>query len=414
MRLYDGPYFLASRRLPPSMNEFFAVRLCNTLYFDHQATTPVDERVLQKMLPFFIERAGNPHSSDHNVGWNSMRSVEAAKLMIGAMIGADTDEIVFTSGATESNNLALLGVGRRAREGRRRRILISAIEHKCVLAVARVLHEQLDYQVDILPVDCAGRVSVATLHDALDEDVLIVSIMAVNNEIGTVQNIRALASEARNAGAIFYSDAAQAPLAMAMSGFANDVDLASLSAHKMYGPQGVGVLYVRRDLQSRIEPLVYGGGQQNGLRSGTLPVSLCVGMAAAAELMSSAEAEEARSRLRERRDRFIQRLHQLPWETTLNGASGNDRHPGNANICFHGFSAHDILQTLQPHLAASTGSACTTGIPEPSHVLRAIGLEGSEAEASVRFSLGFHTTDSDIDEAVCLIRKTLERIFRHR
>ena len=380
------------------------------LYFDHQATTPVDGRVLQKMLPFFTEKAGNPHSSHHSVGWKSLQSVETAAQKISKLIGADSDEIIFTSGATESNNLALLGVGRHECEGKRRRILVSAIEHKCVLAAARALKEQLGYQIDVVPVDCEGRVSVAALSDALDEDVLIVSVMAVNNEIGTIQDIRAIASEARKAGAIFHCDAAQAPMAMDMQGFANNVDLMSLSAHKMYGPQGVGILYVRRDLQSRIEPQIYGGEQQNGLRSGTLPVPLCVGMAAAAEIMSGMEAEKARHRLRELRDRFVEQLSQLPWETMLNGPTGEDRHPGNANICFRGFSAHDILQTLQPYLAASTGSACTSGIPESSHVLSAIGLTTDEAEASVRFSLGFHTTDSDVDEAVNLICKALHRL----
>lgn len=386
------------------------MKLSNALYFDHQANTPIDERVFRKMLPFFTEKAGNPHSTDHSIGWQSLQSVEAATTEIAKIIGADADEIVFTSGATESNNLALLGLGRRECEGKRRRILTSAIEHKSILAVARVLEEHLGYQVDVLPVDNGGRVSVAALTDALDEDVLIVSIMAVNNEIGTIQDIPSLASRAREAGALFHCDAAQAPVAMDLKGFADTVDLLSLSAHKMYGPHGIGILYVRRDLQRRIEPLIVGGGQQNGLRSGTLPVSLCVGMAAATEIMSGAEAEKARCWLRERRDRFVELLRQLPWETSLNGALGEDRHPGNANICFRGFSAHDILQTLQPHLAASSGSACTTGIPEPSHVLRAIGLMGSEAEASVRFSLGFHTTDSDIDEAINLISETLNRL----
>lgn len=381
----------------------------NTLYFDHQATTPVDERVLRKMLPYFTEKAGNPHSSDHIVGWQSLRSVEAAAQSIAAMIGADTDEIVFTSGATESNNLALLGLGRRTQAQKRRRILVSTVEHKCVLAAARILREQLVYQVELLPVDAQGRVAVSDLRAALDDDVLLVSVMAVNNEIGTIQDIRALGPEARKAGAIVHCDAAQAPVAMDMKGFVDDVDLLSLSAHKMYGPQGVGALFVRRDVQDRLEPLFYGGGQQYGLRSGTMPVALCVGMAAAAEIMCGAEAAQARDCLRSRRDRFVALLQALPWEFSLNGPTGGERHPGNANICFRGFSAHEILQTLQPHLAASTGSACSTGISEPSHVLRAIGLTGDEAEASIRFSLGFGTTDDDVDRAVALIDDALQQ-----
>lgn len=380
------------------------------LYFDYQATTPVDDRVLQKMIPFFTERAGNPHSSDHSVGWQSSRAVADARQSIAALIGADSDEIVFTSGATEANNLGLLGLVNRQSNKKRKRLLISAIEHKCVLAVARVLVERFGFQVNYVPVDKEGHVSVATLKDLLDDDVLAVSVMAVNNEIGTIQDINGLSEASRDAGAIFHCDAAQAPLAIDLSLFAQDVDMLSLSAHKMYGPQGIGVLYVRRDLHDKIEPLIYGGGQQEGLRSGTLPVPLCVGMGEAAELMSGIHIQEQRAILHSRRDRFVGALEKLPWDIRLNGPKGPRRHPGNANILFYGFSAHDILGTLQPHLAASTGSACTSGITEPSHVLKAIGLNGDDAESSVRFSLGLATTDDDINNAIALISTALKRL----
>lgn len=387
------------------------MKIYRSLYFDYQATTPVNEQVLEKMLPYFREKAGNPHSSSHSVGWQTLHAVEEATRNIAILIGADTDEIIFTSGATEANNLALLGLGKSGSKGIRKRILVSDIEHKCVLSASKFLEEKYGYQVDRLPVDKEGFVSKITLEDAIDSDVLLVSIMAVNNEIGTIQNITELSSVAANAGALLHCDAAQAPIAMELKNIVDNVDLLSLSAHKMYGPQGIGVLFIRRSLQDRIEPILHGGNQQNGLRSGTLPAPLCVGMGQAAlMLLESGEAE--RRILCSRRDRFVQLLHDMKWDITLNGPKQRDRHPGNANIMFHGFTAHDILNVLQPRLAASTGSACTSGIPEPSHVLRAIGLNNDEAESSVRFSLGFDTDEGEIEEAVDLINDALNKICR--
>ncbi len=386
------------------------MRSRNTIYLDHQATTPVDRRVIDEMSPYFCNLFGNPHSSDHSIGWQASHAVESAATRIAGWLGADADEIIFTSGATEANNHALLGLGRRAAGSNRRRVLLSAVEHKCVLEAGRVLRDHYGFSVELIPVNCEGAVDLSALEGILSNDVLLVSVMAVNNEIGTVEDIEAIARLAWGHGAIFHCDAAQAPVAIDVHGLASNADLLSLSGHKMHGPQGIGVLYVRRDLHCRLEPLIYGGGQQNGLRSGTLPVALCVGMAAAAGLLGGVEAEQARSRLRDCRDKFVKRLAGLPWETALNGANFEARHPGNASICFRGFSAEDILQALQPRLAASTGSACTTGIPEPSHVLRAIGLSAEDAEATVRFSLGFGTTDSDVDEAVGLISEALTRL----
>ena len=236
------------------------------------------------------------------------------------------------------------------------------------------------------------------------DDVLAVSIIAVNNEIGTIQDVEEISRIVRTSGAVFHCDAVQAPCASTCTDFADLVDCLSLSAHKMYGPKGIGALFIRRDLQDRIEPLVYGGGQQRALRSGTVPVALCVGMGAAAALVSSDHAREERNLLRARSDKLVQRLMNLPWPIFLNGPQGVHRHPGNANVRFGGFAAHEILNALQPHLAASTGSACTSGIPEPSHVLRAIGVSGHEAEASIRFSIGRGTTDQDIEDAVDLVK----------
>jgi len=386
------------------------MRIGNTIYFDHQATTPVDSTVLAEMIPYFVESPGNPHSADHCLGWRAAQAVEEAAGRVARLIGADADEIIFTSGATEANNLALLGLGRRAAGGKRRRILVSAIEHKCVLAVSHVLQEQLGYCIERLPVDGEGHVVIPALEKALDDDVLVVSIMAVNNEIGTIQDIERISKIIRAHGAVFHCDAAQAPGAIDLDVFSGYLDFLSLSAHKMYGPKGIGALFIRRELQSRIEPLIYGGGQQLDLRSGTMPVPLCVGMGAAAALLGRHEARQERELLRRRRDYFVHSVMALGWPISLNGPEGKDRHPGNANVRFSGFSAHDILSALQPHLAGSTGSACTSGIPEPSHVLRAIDLSERDAESSIRFSLGRRTTDVDVDEAVSLISDALSRL----
>jgi len=384
----------------------------NTVYLDHQATTPVDARVLAEMMPYFGDSFGNPHSLDHSLGWESARAVEDAAARVARLVGADADEITFTSGATESNNHALLGLGRRAFGGKRRRILLSAIEHKCVLAVGRVLQEQYGFTLDVIPVDNEGFVEMSALEEMLDQNVLAVSVMAVNNEIGTIQPIESISKLVRNHGAIFHCDAAQAPVAINIEGIARQSDIVSLSAHKMYGPKGIGALVISRELQDRIEPLIYGGGQQNDMRAGTTPVPLCVGMGAAAELLAGDDSGERRTELRRWRDAFVERLNGLAWPVELNGPAGPARHPGNANIRFIGFSAHDILSSLQPRLAASTGSACTSGTPEPSHVLKAVGLNSDEAESSVRFSLGFGTSEKDVDEAVALIEEALARLSK--
>ncbi len=363
------------------------MKIGKTLYFDHQATTPVDARVVAAMTPY-----------------------EAAT-RVARLVGADADEIIFTSGATEANNLALLGLGRRAAGGKRR-LLVSAIEHKCVLAAVRVLQEHYGFSVELIPVEAEGFVEMSALEEAFD-DVLAVSIMAVNNEIGAIQDIARISELVRRYGAVFHCDAAQAPLALDMKLLASQPDMLSLSAHKMYGPKGIGAVYIARELQDQIEPLIYGGGQQNGLRSGTVPVPLCVGMGVAADIFAAADAEEKRAQLGRRRDTLVAMLRRLPWPIAVNGPQEQARHPGNANIRFTGFSADDILGALQPHLAASTGSACTSGIPEPSHVLRAIGLSSEEAESSIRFSLGFGTTDANLEEAVGLIAEALTRLTRH-
>ena len=377
-----------------------------TIYADYQATTPVDERVLENMAPCWARSFGNPHSSDHVVGWRAGEAVRQAAESVAGLIGADADEVVFASGATESNNLALLGLARRAPDGRNR-ILVSAIEHKCVLGAARALAENHGISVETIPVDREGFVDFVELEECVDKSVLLVSVMAVNNEVGTIQDIPRIAELLASHGILFQCDAAQAPCAMDVSDLAVHADLISLSAHKFYGPQGIGALYIRRDLKDSIEPIIYGGGQQEGLRSGTVPMPLCVGMGAAAEIVGSDEGKQERERFAGLRDSFIRLLERGEFPITINGPVGQSRHPGNANVCFEGCDAQDILGVLQPRLAASTGAACTTGIPEPSHVLRALGLTDAQSDGSIRFSFGRFTTYDEIETAARLVNEAL-------
>ena len=373
-----------------------------TIFADYQATTPVDPRVVESMAPHWSEEFGNPHSNDHMIGWRAADAVRKAASSVAGLIGADPDEVTFTSGATEANNLALLGLARRAPSDRRR-ILVSAIEHKCVLAAARALAAREGFTIETIPVDREGFVDLETLERIVDETVLAVSVMAVNNEVGTIQDIEAISKALLPHGVLFHCDAAQAPCAMDVMGLASYADLISLSGHKMYGPKGIGVLYIRRDLHHRIEPIIYGGGQQAGLRSGTVPTPLCVGMAAAVDIIHSPEGQEERKRIAGHRDSFVRLLQESTHSITVNGPTGANRHPGNASLSFDGLVAQDILGTLQPHLAASTGAACTSGIPEPSHVLSALGRSMAEAESSIRFSFGRFTTDAEVEEAAHLV-----------
>ena len=379
------------------------------IYADYQATTPVDPRVVERMAPYWNEAFGNPHSSDHVVGWRAEKAVQEAAESVAGLIGADADEIIFTSGATEANNLALFGLARRAPPGRNR-ILVSAVEHKCVLAAARALSAREGFVVETIPVDGEGFVAPADVEERLDDDVLVVSVMAVNNEVGTIQDIPRIGALLAARDIPLHCDAAQAPCAMEMGGLATHADLISLSGHKVYGPQGIGVLHIRRALQARVEPLIHGGGQQNGLRSGTVPLPLCVGMGAAAALLSGARAEDERKRVARQRNRFVDLLSAGDWRVLVSGPSAGRRHPGNANIRFDGFDARDLLGVLQPRLAASSGAACASGSPEPSHVLAALGLPGVSNDASIRFSFGRFTDDAEIEEAAGLVAAALHAL----
>lgn len=383
------------------------MRTDKCIYADYQATTPVDSRVLAAMEPHWHEEFGNPHSSDHIIGWKAEKATRTVAFAVATLIGADSNEIIFTSGATEANNLALLGLARHAANKRRRpmrrRILVSAIEHKCVLAAARQLEEREGYAVEHIPVSSRGVIKFDALEKMLGADVLLVSVMAVNNEIGAIQDIPRIAGLLAPHGALLHCDAAQAPCATNIGSLAEHAHLISLSGHKMYGPQGIGALYIRRELHNRIEPLLYGGGQQDGLRSGTLPLPLCVGLGAAASLCADQKMVAERKRVAHLRDAFVQLLGDSDISISVNGPAARNRHPGNANILFHGYSAQDLLAVLQPRLAASTGAACASGTPEPSHVLSATGLSAYDSDASIRFSFGRFSTAEDVERAAALV-----------
>jgi cysteine desulfurase len=369
------------------------------------ASTPVDSRVLQAMEPYYRGDFANPHSANHAAGWAAHEAIDRAASAVASFIGADPDEIIFTSGATEANNLAVLGLAARAPESRRR-ILVSAIEHKCVLAAAQAASVRFNMGVEVIPVDRQGVIDLHTLESRLNDDVLCVAVMAVNNEVGTLQPIAAIGALCEKWGIIFHSDAAQAPLATQLDVDAHKIGTLSLSAHKVYGPKGIGAAFLRRDLQERIEPLIYGGGQQRNLRSGTLATPLCVGFGKAVELLSNFYWTEGFTQLAQLRDQLERGLSASGLSITVNGQRAQ-RHPGCTNICFIGSQAEDILAAVQPSLAASTGSACTSGTIEPSHVLRAMGLPDEDAAASVRFSIGRYTSASDVDRAVDLLHRAV-------
>lgn len=382
----------------------------DTIYLDNQATTRTDPRVLAKMAVAWGDGFGNPHSAEHCIGWRAAASVDASALAVGALVGADQDEVIFTSGATEANNLALLGLRDQSQRSGRRRILMSAIEHKSVLAAGRYLSDCGECELVLIGVDRDGLIDLPNLTRQLDDDALLVSVMAVNNEIGVIQDIAAIGKLAAKAGALFHCDAAQAPCAFDTRDLLTHADLISLSAHKLYGPSGIGALVVRRDVQSILSPLIHGGGQQNGLRSGTVPLPLCAGFGAAVELLCGDEARRERERVGVVRDLFIAALAELCVETRLNGAAGDLRHPGNANLLFSSAAAADVIAAMQPFVAASSGSACTSGIPEPSHVLKAMGLTSDEADRSVRFSFGRYSTEDDARRAALIVNEAVARV----
>jgi cysteine desulfurase len=383
------------------MNGFAPPRPNRPVYLDNQATTRCDPRVASVMLPWFTEHYGNPHSVEHVMGTEAEAAVEDARAQVAALVGADAKELVFTSGATESNNIAIKGAARHAqRSGNdRRRVVTVATEHKCVLESVGDLAEE-GFEPVFLPVRPDGLLDPDALREALAVPTLLVSVMAVNNEIGVVQDIPGLAAIAKQSGALFHTDIAQATGKIPVDLTAWKVDLASVSGHKIYGPKGVGALFVRRRPRVRLAPLFSGGGQERGLRSGTLPAPLIIGLGEACRLAQAEMADEAK-RFAGLRDRLLDRLRTAIPELGLNGST-QDRIAGNLNLTFPGVTAADLMARV-PDLCVSTGSACSSAAIEPSYVLRAIGLSDDAASRTLRIGIGRFTSAADIDYAAAAL-----------
>ena len=376
------------------------------IYLDHHATTPVDARVLEAMLPYFSERFGNAASKQHQFGWDANDAVERARTQVASLIGAGSKDVIFTSGATEANNLAIKGAAK-ARRGERDHLVTIATEHKAVLdPIARL--EQDGWRITVLPVKRDGLVDVSVVAEAITERTALVSVMAANNEIGVLQPIKAIAAAAHAKGAWVHTDAVQAIGRVPFDVEALDVDFASMTAHKVYGPKGAGALYVRRKAR-KVAAIaeIDGGGHERGMRSGTLNVPGIVGFGKAAAIAREAMASEAKH-LAVLRDRLLERLRETTEGMTINGTM-HGRLPGNLNVSFEGIDGEALLVGLDD-VAVSSGAACTQA--EPSHVLMALGLTKDRALASLRFGLGRDTSVEDVDYAAAKVAEVVARL-RH-
>lgn len=362
------------------------------LYLDFQATTPMDPRVLDAMLPYQVNFYGNPHSRTHAYGWESESAMERARQQVAELIGADPREIVFTSGATESNNMAVKGVARFYGQ-KKRHVITTQTEHKCVLDSCRILESE-GFSVTYLPVQSNGLVDMELLEKSIRPDTSLVSIMTVNNEIGVKQPIGDIGRLCRSRGVFFHTDGAQAVGKIPLNVTDLKVDLMSISAHKIYGPKGVGALFVRRRPRVRLEPLQSGGGQERGLRSGTVPTPLAVGLGAACAVAQS-EMEYDHRRVSALAQRLVQKITSEIPDVILNG-DPEQRYPGCVNLSFAYVEGESLLMALKD-VALSSGSACTSASLEPSYVLRAIGADEDLAHSSIRFGIGRFTTEEEVD-----------------
>jgi cysteine desulfurase len=375
------------------------------IYLDHHATTPVDPRVLAAMLPWFSEQFGNAASRQYRLGWDAMGAVEHARRQVATLIGADAKEIVFTSGATEANNLALKGLAESYRS-RGRHFVTVVTEHKSVLDTCKRLERQ-GCEVTYLPVEASGALDLDRLRAAVRTDTVAVSVMAANNEIGVIAPLKEIAAIAHEKAAILHTDAVQAAGKTPFDVDALSVDVASITAHKVYGPKGVGALYLRRrNPRVSIVPLHDGGGQERGIRAGTLNVPGIVAFGEAAALASSVVVEES-ARLATLRDRLATRLKMAIPDLVLNGTA-TPRLAGNLNVSFPGVDGEALLVSLCEDVAVSSGAACSAA--EPSHVLKALGRPTDLALASLRFGLGRSTTAAEIDAAAAHVTEAVSRL----
>jgi cysteine desulfurase len=377
------------------------------VYLDHHATTPLDPRVLDAMMPYLTGKFGNAASRSHRFGWEAEQAVEAARKQIASLIGASPQEIIFTSGATESDNLAIKGVAE-AYAGQGDHIIACAIEHKAVLDVCRML-ERRGTRVTLLPVDRDGRVDPSAVEAAIDQRTVLVSIMYANNEVGTIQPAAEIGRICRQRGVLFHSDAAQAVGKVPVSVDRECIDLLSISAHKLYGPKGVGALYVRRrDPRVRLSAQMDGGGHEHGMRSGTLNVPGIVGLGYACALCAR-EMNEESARLGRLRDRLRAKLESELDGVCVNG-SMDRRLPHNLNMSFARVESESLMMGMRG-VAVSSGSACTSAVIEPSYVLRAMGVGDDAAHSSIRFGFGRFNTEEDVD---CAAEGLIQAVNRLR
>ncbi|RPD66445.1 cysteine desulfurase NFS1 [Lentinus tigrinus ALCF2SS1-7] len=375
------------------------------IYLDMQATTPVDPRVLDAMLPYLTDQYGNPHSRTHAYGWEAEKAVEDARKHVADLIGAEPKDVVFTSGATESNNMVIKGVARFHKD-RKRHIITTQTEHKCVLDSCRKLQEE-GFDVTYLPVQHNGVIDLAELEAAIRPDTSLVSIMTVNNETGVIQPIKDIGAIVRkHRGVYFHTDAAQATGKIPVDVNEMNIDLMSISGHKLYGPKGVGAAYVRRRPRVRLEPILSGGGQERGLRSGTLPTALVVGIGEAARIAKQEMARD-HARIKELSDRLINGINARVEHVVRNGDLNG--YPGCVNLSFSYVEGESLLMALKD-VALSSGSACTSASLEPSYVLRALGAAEDMAHSSLRFGIGRFTTEAEVDYVIDKIVAVVQKL----
>ncbi|KAI7878059.1 cysteine desulfurase [Lichtheimia hyalospora FSU 10163] len=375
------------------------------IYLDMQATSPTDPRVLDAMLPYMTEIYGNPHSRTHQYGWETETAVENARAQVAKLIGADPKEVIFTSGATESNNISLKGVAR-FYKNKKKHIITTQTEHKCVLDSCRMLQDE-GFEVTYLPVQSNGVVDLKLLEESIRPDTAIVSVMTVNNEIGVIQPIAEIGKICRSKKVFFHTDAAQAAGKIPLDVNAMNVDLMSISGHKLYGPKGVGAIYVRRRPRVRLEPIFSGGGQERGIRSGTVPAPLAVGLGEACRI-SMEEMEYDHKRISYLADRLITNIQANIEQVTRNGDSEKS-YPGCVNLSFAYVEGESLLMALKD-IALSSGSACTSASLEPSYVLRALGADDEMAHSSIRFGIGRFTTEEEIDFVINKVSQHVQKL----
>ena len=373
----------------------------NTIYLDHQATTPTTTSVLQAMEPYWNEKFGNPHSSEHIIGMIADRKIEDAKEQISSHLCCEPDEIFFTSGATESNNTAIYSLCALSRSRPEKQVIITSIEHKCVIEAAKHWTSVFDLDLKVLDVDKEGFIDRSQLTEFLKTPTLFCSIMAANNEIGTIQKLDEISEIIWAAGSLLHSDAAQALKTDLDYDVCEYVDVASFSGHKIGGPQGIGCIYISASIQQDFTPLFWGGGQQSGIRSGTLPLPLCVGLGQAFADLTCYDF----SQIRQTRNMLFKSLAASIDGIRLNGPRLGDRHACNLNIYFPHIESADLIASIQPHIAVSSGSACGSGSIEPSYVLRALPLDIDVSRNSIRMSVGEGTSEQDVINAVNVIAR---------